>query len=253
MNDSNVQHPPRVTVDVHSHILPQIDDGSGSLEETVKLLRASYRQGVRHMWATPHFYPRHDTPADFLARRDAAAARVAEVWDETCMPSLYLGAEVAFFDGINQSESMEKLCLAGTKYLLVEMPAGEWAGAEVDALLTMRYFTGLWPIIAHIERCLPFQSSRVIRKLASEGILFQSNASFLGNPDNKRKIKSLIKNDALDLIATDCHNMTTRQPNLMDGLAGLHEMFGAELISNLESRARELTSRAVPFCAPDAE
>lgn len=249
MNDYNA--PRMVTVDVHTHFLPEIDDGAGSLEESVRMLRASYRQGVRHMWATPHFYPRRDNPDAFLKRRAAAAERVLEVWEPAAMPAIYLGAEVEYYPGISMSDGIRRLCIGGTKYILVEMPSSEWSDTYVEDLLRMRYFLGLWPIIAHIERSAPMQAGKVISRLANEGILFQLNAGFLGNTDNKRRIKQLLKLDALDLIATDCHNMTTRLPNMREGLVGFATMVDDSVIGSMQNKAMEITMKAKPLCAPE--
>ena len=65
-------------VDVHSHILPGMDDGARDVAESVDLLRLSYRQDVRHMWATPHFYPQKENPNDFLRRRERAIRRLQD-------------------------------------------------------------------------------------------------------------------------------------------------------------------------------
>ena len=63
-------------IDFHSHILPGIDDGSESVEQSIAMLRMEAEQGITHVVATPHFYPRHDTPQRFLQRRkDADVAK----------------------------------------------------------------------------------------------------------------------------------------------------------------------------------
>lgn len=65
-------------LDIHSHILPKIDDGSSSVEESLKLLRTSAEQGITEIAATPHFYASQNSPQKFLARRAACAARLQE-------------------------------------------------------------------------------------------------------------------------------------------------------------------------------
>ena len=58
-----------MVTDFHSHVLPGIDDGSTDVAESIALLRMEAEQGIRHVVATPHFYPRHDSPERFLNRR----------------------------------------------------------------------------------------------------------------------------------------------------------------------------------------
>ena len=84
--------------DFHSHILPGVDDGSTSLEESLAMLTLEAEQGVRHVVATPHFYAHHDTPEAFLSRRAAAEAMLREALkDHPELPGFTVGAEVYFF------------------------------------------------------------------------------------------------------------------------------------------------------------
>jgi len=66
-------------VDFHSHILPGVDDGSASIEESLKMLQAEAGQGITHVVATPHFYPRYDDPERFLERRNAASEALQQL------------------------------------------------------------------------------------------------------------------------------------------------------------------------------
>ena len=72
--------------DLHSHVLPGMDDGSGSLEESLAMLRETAAQGIRIMAATPHFDPRSDTPENFLARRNHAAQMLLEKMEPGTRP-----------------------------------------------------------------------------------------------------------------------------------------------------------------------
>lgn len=249
MND----RPLLVTVDPHAHFLPGIDDGAQSVDDAAALLRRSYAQGIRHMWATPHFYPRRDDPESFLARRAAAVERLKTVWDPARMPSVYLGAEVEYFPSIGMSPAVEQLTVGGSPYLLVEMPACEWSDTDVDGLVKVRYFLGLRVIIAHFERVVKFQSGRVIKRLVSEGVLFQSNAHFLGDPDNKHRIRSMLRHDTLDLIGSDCHNPVDRPPNVAAALPVLAAAAGRETVARLQERAMELTMAAEPCLTADEQ
>ena len=81
-------------IDIHSHILPGIDDGSQSVEESHALLALLREQGVETVVATPHFYADRNDPENFLRRRKEALARLDH--GETEMPRILLGAEVAY-------------------------------------------------------------------------------------------------------------------------------------------------------------
>lgn len=105
-------------LDIHSHILPKMDDGSSSVEESLKLLRTSAEQGITEIAATPHFYASQYSPQKFLERRAACAARLQEALTPD-LPRVYLGAEVCYFDGVSRIDELEALWLQNTNILLL--------------------------------------------------------------------------------------------------------------------------------------
>ena len=104
-------------IDLHSHILPNMDDGSKSPEETAALLRLLAQQGVSTVVATPHFYAQ-ETPEAFLERRNASREKMLP--SEEHQPEILLGAEVAYFSGMGSCEALIPLQIGDTKLLLVE-------------------------------------------------------------------------------------------------------------------------------------
>ena len=105
-------------VDFHSHILPGIDDGSKSIEESLTLLRMEAEQGITRVVATPHFYPQHDTPERFLRRRNAAEEILRQAMEaEPGLPEIFVGAEVYYFKGISNSDVMSELTIDSKKVL----------------------------------------------------------------------------------------------------------------------------------------
>ena len=163
--------------------------------------------------------------------------------------SRYAAAEVAYFYGLGRSPHAGYLCLEGTPYILVEMPEDEWSPDTVEDLLLLRFFQGLRPIIVHVERCLPMQNRRMVKRLADEGVLFQCNAAFLASYETcKRQIKTLFRNDRMDLIGSDCHNMRTRKPNIGVALRTLSEVIDTEKLRTVLRRAADITRAAAPCC-----
>ena len=123
-------------IDLHSHILPRMDDGSRSTEESLQMLTALAAQGVTDVAATPHFYASENGPDRFLARR-------ARSWQQlrphltASLPRVHLGAEVLFFEGIAAFDGLPRLCISGTDVLLLEMPFRPWNGRMLDELLEL--------------------------------------------------------------------------------------------------------------------
>ena len=107
-------------IDLHSHFLPGMDDGSATPEESARMLRLSRQQGVDTIVAASHFYALQDNPDGYLRRRQEALAKID--YDPATMPAVRLGAEVSYFGGMSHSEEVRKLCIEGTKLLLIEMP-----------------------------------------------------------------------------------------------------------------------------------
>ena len=155
-------------IDIHSHILPGMDDGSSSLEESLAMARESARQGVRLLAATPHFYATEENPASFLRRREASLALLESAWQDG-FPTLLVGAEVRYFDGISRVEEVSSLVLEHTRILLLEMPFAPWSTRMVDEVVELQR-RGFQVLLAHIERYLKDQDSRVWDTLRQNGV-----------------------------------------------------------------------------------
>ena len=107
--------------DIHSHILPSVDDGAQSEEEALELLKIMQSQGITHILATPPFYPSEDSFADFAAAANQAFELLKQKSEKLNLPKIYLGCEMLYFEGIGSSESLRKLCLNNSEFLLLEL------------------------------------------------------------------------------------------------------------------------------------
>ncbi len=229
-------------VDFHSHILPGIDDGSRSLEESLAMLRMAGEQGIRHMIATPHFYPQHDTPARFLEKRDAAAARLREeMARHGDLPQVSLGAEVYFFYGISESEALSQLTICGKRCILIEMPFISWTDEmyrELESIYTQR---GITPIIAHIDRYIrPWNTHGILRRLAQLPVLVQANAEFFLEKGVASMAMRMLRADQIHLLGSDCHNLSTRKPGLGIAIEQIRHKLGDEPIKRIQQYENEV-------------
>ncbi|MEF2562838.1 MAG: CpsB/CapC family capsule biosynthesis tyrosine phosphatase, partial [Negativibacillus sp.] len=97
-------------IDFHAHILPKMDDGSKSAEESIAMLKIQAEQGIRCVVATPHFYAEHETPQDFLHRREHSYQSLQQEIErqglQEQLPQIRLGAEVRYFEGISRSSAV---------------------------------------------------------------------------------------------------------------------------------------------------
>ena len=222
-------------IDFHSHVLPGIDDGSRSVEESLEMLAASAGQGVTHMAATPHFDPLSTDPERFLARRERAAEQLRAVW-QPALPSLLLGAEVYYFDGISRAAEVDALRIEGTSLLLLEMPLQTWSHRVVAEIKNLHSRPGCSVMLAHIERYLGLQKEAVWDDLLEAGVLMQCNASFFLRWSTKRRALHMFDAGRVHVLGSDCHNMADRAPRMGKALAAI----GERRRQALERRSRML-------------
>ena len=230
-------------IDFHSHVLPGIDDGSCSLEESIALLRMEAEQGVRHVIATPHFYPQHDTPEHFLRKRTEAENLLREEMGKyTDLPVVSIGAEVYYFPGISNSDAMLELTIDGKKCILIEMPTPPWTDAmyrELEGLYTKQ---GVIPIVAHVDRYIGrFRTFGIPQRLMELPVLVQANAEFFLKKSTSAMALRLLKKNKIHLLGSDCHNLSSRAPNLGAALELIsHRLGHAPLAAIQEFQAHVL-------------
>ena len=150
-------------VDLHSHVLPGIDDGSKSVEQSLEILAASRAQGIQVMAATSHFYPSENSPERYLERREHSLQKLLGAL-EPDMPVLLPGAEVYYFEGISTAKGIDALKITGTPLLLLEMPFGPWTDRMVGEIYALADQPGITVLLAHIERYIHLGSSIVANR-----------------------------------------------------------------------------------------
>lgn len=190
--------------DIHTHILPSVDDGAQSMETALELLRFQKQKGVERVALTPHFYPQTEDLADFLVRREQAYIALLDHWEEDTMPRLQLGAEVHYSPALVEMD-LEQLTLGKGKYLLLEMPDFE-VPAYVEQVVAQICRKGITPILAHVERCAYFRNQpEMLLCLVQMGALGQISARALKDVRDRRFGVSCIENGLGHFIASDLH------------------------------------------------
>ena len=107
--------------DMHSHILPHIDDGARDIEESIKLLELLKENGVSHVLATPHFYPDSSNFDEYLAAVNFEFEALQKAIENKNLPKVFLGCELLYYNSIGYSSSLDKLCLNNSQFLLLEL------------------------------------------------------------------------------------------------------------------------------------
>lgn len=234
-------------IDAHSHILPGIDDGSTSVEESISMLRLSAEQGVDHVIATPHFYAHHDKPERFLKKRaEAEAVLRQEMSQHEGLPRLSVGAEVYFFSGISDSELINQLTIDKKRCILIEMPSVPWTDSMFRELEDIHRKQGLTPVIAHVDRYIrPFHTHKIPERLAELPVLVQANASFFLHPSTSGIATRLLRNDQIHLLGSDCHDLESRKPNLGAVAALIKKRLGEDVLARVSAYGHELLGENV--------
>ena len=201
-------------IDIHCHILPKVDDGPDSVEESMKILKDMRRQGIKHVIVTPHYRPEMFEPS--MKRVIYSYRHLRDIAYEMGV-SMSLGCEYYRNEQIiDHMDNRKRPSMAGSRYVLIEFSMN-------DLFPTIRNYVyelithGYQPIIAHVERYFCCQKMEKIQELKDMGALVQLNAgSVLGEEGWKLKIfcLDLMKKDLVDFVASDTHNTSDRKLNL---------------------------------------
>lgn len=199
-------------IDFHTHILPGMDDGSRSIEESLAMLQAEADAGIERVVFTPHFYASQNSPKEFLRRRkESWSALLPRMYRG--LPKVSFGAEVQYFEGICQAAEIAALRIAGTPYLLLEMPFRRWEDRMLDDILELSTHPDAIVVLAHIDRYLSNVSSRSLAYLRDNGVKIQMNVSVFGERRQGHLAMSMLKAGEVHILGTDCHSMGHRRPN----------------------------------------
>ncbi len=201
--------------DTHSHILPEFDDGSQSVEESLKMLNCLAGQDVTNVCLTPHFYSNKMSIDSFVEARAKAYKRFLPY--KPLNINFVLGAEVYVTHYLFTSGDISKVTYGKSNYILTEFPyVSSFEGKSSDMIWELINNFGLVPVIPHVERydALTDNPSK-ISELKKMGVIIQSNVENYADKApffTKHKMLKLVKNGYIDILGTDCHSMTRRSP-----------------------------------------
>lgn len=228
-------------IDFHSHILPGVDDGSKSIEMTTQMLSLAAAQGVTTMVATPHFYASKMEVDRFLSKRQAAYESIKDVANGMGI-EIRLGAEVAFFRSLFESNNLDDFLIQGCneKLLLLEMPFAQWGKRELQTIEGI-IDRGVTPILAHIDRFFSYQKNKqTLDEILEMDVICQYNADSVFGFWSKGKILKRIDKDDRVIIGSDCHNTSNRQPNIGQMRRIIIDKLGEEKFNSITEFSKSL-------------
>ncbi len=204
-------------IDLHSHILPGVDDGARSLEEARSLARAAVADGVRAIAATPHV--RHDYPTTAARMEEGVRELRGDLAREGIELEVLQGGEVSVDEIDNLStDDLRRFTLGeGRRYLLLEFPDWGWPLA-LDGIIATLLHADLVPVLAHPERNVDVQGDPGrLAAPVSEGALVQVTASSLtgsGGRSARAAARRLLGQGLVHLLASDAHGSLIRRSSL---------------------------------------
>ena len=223
-----------ILFDIHTHILPGVDDGAPDMKTAQHMLAHAYQSGVRHIVMTPHYNEFRGLVADGHAAYEMIREDCAVQYPDL---NLYYGNEIRYSSNtIDLLRAKKVFPLAGSKYVLTEFSTAVKVPFIRTALdeLSMR---GYIPVIAHLERygVLYKCSLDELDEFRETGALFQVNASSIYDASfsTKHFVKKLIKYDMLDLVASDCHDLSHRKPDVSEAYRYISSRYDTEYAKRL--------------------
>jgi protein-tyrosine phosphatase len=240
-------------IDLHSHVLPGLDDGARDVQDSLDMLASAAADGIRTIVGTPHYDlvdpGRRALAADRLRR--AAAARGLPV-------EVQRGFELAVSPAMLDLEgSARELGINGSRYLLIELPVPYWPPFIGQVFFRLRK-VGLRPILAHAERYEPIMHDlEVARDLVRGGVLLQVNASSLlngGSRSLQRCARELLREGLVSFLASDAHSPVGRAPKLRAAVEAAARMIGPSAAEALvtSNPAAVLVDAELPATPPIA-
>ncbi len=227
-------------IDFHSHILPGVDDGSRNLDVSCEMCDMSRSQGVDVMAATSHFYAYQDRVDDFLSRRQKGYDQLRAEAEKRGL-TLRLGAEVAFFPGIQRADRLSDLVIEGTNILLIEMPFEPWTSAYLREIESLACGPEFQVMIAHLERFMHIPGNRpAIRSLLEMPVYVQINAESLLDRRERRRLVGMFRKGEAHFLGTDSHGVHHRPPNLSEGREILKKELGQDFLDRMDEAGTRL-------------
>ena len=238
-------------IDIHTHILPGIDDGSRSMDESIEIIKKAYNNGVTDIIVTPHYITGSKYIASNTTKKELLSSLKKEIKKRKIDVKLYLGNEVFIESNMLELKDKDEITtLNNGKYLLFELPLNyEFNGIE-DLIFNLRC-KKIIPIIAHPERYSFLKKNpKLIEDLIDAGALFQSNiGSFLGTYGREAKdtVMLFLKHNMITFISSDVHR---RNNNFYKKLNELKEILkkyiDEEEINNLlGENARKILNKEI--------
>lgn len=218
-------------IDIHAHIIPDIDDGAKDSDTSLKMLRMAAADGITHMIATPHSLP-GEYAVEFPRVKEKVDRLNEYAEKENLGIKVYTGTEWSIGNGISKRIKENFGCpLAGSRYVLVEIPL--WQDPEYyKSAFYELMLDGYVPVFAHPERYGSLhEKPELLERMISKGVLMQVNATSITGLEGraiKRFVYKMISRGQAHFVASDAHGTGRRPPKLSGAYNIVKRRFGQD-------------------------
>ncbi|MCM1154944.1 MAG: hypothetical protein NC392_06225 [Roseburia sp.] len=234
-------------IDIHSHILPGLDDGSEDFEMSLRMLRQAAEDGIGEMILTPHYKP---------MRRNVSPEKIRKVFraleekkNEAEIPiRLHLGSEIYYSsEALPALREGAALTMAGTSYVLIEFSPREDYAYIRDAAYSL-LSEGYSPILAHVERYGSLMAKKVrVEELYDMGCCIQVNAASVTGEngwESRQDVKWLLRREYVHFVGTDSHDDRKRTPKLGEAASYVAKKYGEAYCGKLFGKNADVLLKA---------
>ncbi len=243
-------------IDIHCHILPKVDDGSKSLEESIEMAKIAQGEGIKKIVNTSHYH------YDFKFKKGMELKNILmdfneKLKEENIDIEVFLGNELFYTeDLIGKFDELDFYSLNDSRYVLIEFSTSNFPKNLTDVVYEMKLRKYI-PILAHVERYAKIQENpNIIYDCINEGALIQINASSLigrNGTEAQKTSNILMDNKMVHFIATDAHSSTKRRPLLKEAYNYVKDGYGEDISKKLfiENQECILNNEHVDILIPD--
>ena len=232
-------------IDIHCHILPNIDDGAQTLENSLEMAKTAVNEGIATIIATPHHKNNQ-----YMNEKSSILEKVSDLnavlKQENIPLNILPGQEVRIYGEVLEDYTKgEILTLNHTKYLFIEFPSSS-VPRYAERLLYELQTEGIIPIIVHPERNKELQEKPdLLYKFVKNGAMTQvTDSSVVGyfGKNVKKFSEQLIEHNLTHFIASDAHNIHNRSFKMVEALDMIEEKFGVDYIYLFKENAELLVA-----------
>lgn len=239
-------------IDLHCHVLPNIDDGAKTVEDTLKMLQSAVAEGITVITATPHHNPEYNNESQIILGK---VKEIEKIITKNNLPiQLLAGQEVRIYGDLVADYNAGKLVTSAdsTRYMLVEFPSNH-VPKYAEHLFYDMALQGLQPILVHPERNSGIiNNPELLYNFVNQGVLSQVTASSITGHFGKKIQKltfQIIENNLTHFVASDAHNITSRAFKMKEAFEIIKSKYGQAVADEYKINAGRVIEDKVIYPA----